>query len=84
MNQEEKPAANHLNLELFLNIIFTKEEMVVPSHSSTFGAKLRGTTIQKFTETDFYKGGFLNLNKLYDQGKLYNCVIDNEHVTATL
>lgn len=84
LNQEEKPAANHINLELFINIIFTKEDSVVPNHSSTFGAKIRGKTLQKFSETDFYKGGFLNLNKLYDMGKLYNCVIDSEHVKSTI
>ena len=69
------------DLELLMNIMYTKEDSILPVSSSTFGAELFfRKKMQTFNTTDFYKSKQLDLDKLYDQGRMYNCVSDTTHV----
>lgn len=80
INQADSFTGPNHHLELVLNNGFTKEIVVFPVESTLFGAAIINGKPQRFQETEFYKNAFLNLDKLYEQGRLYNCLLQGEHI----
>ncbi len=61
-------------VEIILNIVSAKEELIIPKESTSFGAEFSNTHITSFKNTKFYQTNKFNFKNLYDQGRLMNCI----------
>lgn len=66
-------------LNFVLNLIWNKDEIVIPISSCGFGADVNGEEMNSFKNTKYFKMNKFGFRDMYLSGRFANCLLDGEH-----
>ena len=73
---------DYTNLELFMTLTFLQDKMVTPLESTAFESifNTKQDKFEEFNKSWLYLNKELEYKKLYDNGILFNCATDGNHL----